>query len=198
MKKMLLISSLILSSFFSNATIHVINVWAGYLQFLPANLTVELGDTIQWLPLDQPSMVHTVTSTNIPVGAATFDQIWQAPADTFFQYIPLIAGLYEYECTPHAGIGIIGSFNVIDNSTAINDITEEQNKALVFPNPATNTFRFLEVEINTSFKIYGSNGALLLSGKTEEEVNISTLKPGMYFIEIIGNQSRRIEKFLKQ
>jgi len=56
------------------------------------DLTIQLGDTVQWLPLDFPSMVHTITSTNIPLGAPTFDQIWQAHADPFFQYVPPIAG----------------------------------------------------------------------------------------------------------
>ena len=72
------------------ATIHEILVWDGYMQFMPSDLTsVQLGDTIEWHPLDVPTMVHTVTSSNIPIGAIPFDQIWQAPADTFFQYIPI-------------------------------------------------------------------------------------------------------------
>ena len=80
------------------------------MQFLPqGNLdSVNVGDTVQWLPLDFPSMVHTITSSNIPLGAAPFDQIWQAPADTFFQYIPTHVGLYEYVCTPHIPMNMVG------------------------------------------------------------------------------------------
>ena len=59
-------------------------------------------------------MVHTITSSNIPIGANSFDQIWQAPADTFFQYIPQVEGFYEYVCTPHISFGMTGSFNVIN------------------------------------------------------------------------------------
>ena len=70
--------------------VHTVYVWDGYSQFVGADITIQLGDTVQWLPLDVPMMVHTITSTNIPSGAATFDQIWQAPADTFFQYRPTI------------------------------------------------------------------------------------------------------------
>ena len=116
MKKIFITLSIIISSFTSNATIHVVYVWDGYFQFLDADITIQLGDTVQWLPLDVPAMVHTITSTNIPSGAATFDQIWQAPADTFFQYVPQIAGLYEYECTPHAP-NMGGSINVIGGVT---------------------------------------------------------------------------------
>jgi plastocyanin len=124
MKKIILIL-LILSAFNSKGTIHQIQVWNGYFQFLPSNnITIQLGDTIQWIPLDPPTMSHTITSDNIPVGAVSFDQIWQLPADTFFQYIPQVVGLYQYVCTPHITLGMIGEFNVVNggctDSLAVN------------------------------------------------------------------------------
>ena len=126
MKKLFIILSIILSSFTSKATVHVVLVWDGYYAFLDANITIQLGDTVQWLPLDVPMMVHTITSTNIPAGAASFDQIWQAPADTFFQYVPQIAGLYEYECTPHISFGMVGSINVIGGVNGIKHYIEKE------------------------------------------------------------------------
>ena len=77
MKKLLIIIGLILTPYFAKSTIHEIKVWDGYMEFLPASLEIQLGDTIQWLPLDFPTMVHTITSTNIPAGADSFDEIWQ-------------------------------------------------------------------------------------------------------------------------
>ena len=116
MKKLLLILCII-SSFNSKGAIHQIQVWNGYFQFLPSsNITIQLGDTIQWIPLDPPTMTHTITSDNIPVGAVPFDQVWQLPADTFFQYIPQVAGLYQYVCTPHIPNGMIGEFTVTNGA----------------------------------------------------------------------------------
>ena len=69
-------------------------------------------------------MSHTITSSNIPAGAVPFDQIWQMPADTFFQYIPQVAGLYQYVCTPHIPMGMIGEFtvtNVVNTQTYVPD-----------------------------------------------------------------------------
>ena len=129
MKKLLLIL-LILSSFYVKGDIHQIQVWNGYYQFLPSNnITVQLGDTVQWVQLDPPTMTHTITSDNIPNGAIPFNQIWQLPADTFFQYIPQVAGLYEYVCTPHIPNGMIGEFTVIDGTAAIKEHTT--NKELL-------------------------------------------------------------------
>ena len=130
MKKLLLIL-LIISSFNSKGTIHKIGVWGGYYEFVPASITIQLGDTLQWEPFAGllPMMLHTITSDNIPSGAAPFDQVWQMPADTFFQYIPQVAGLYQYVCTPHIPNGMIGEFTVIDGTTAINEHTS--NKELI-------------------------------------------------------------------
>ena len=77
-----------------------------------------MGDTIEWEPYFGllPMMLHTITSDNIPVGAVSFDQVWQMPADTFFQYIPQVAGLYQYVCTPHIPNGMIGEFTVTNGS----------------------------------------------------------------------------------
>ncbi len=127
MKKILLIL-LIISSFNSKGTIHKIGVWGGYYQFVPPNITIQLGDTLQWEPFAGllPMMLHTITSGNIPVGAASFDQVWQMPADTFFQYIPQVAGLYEYVCTPHIPNGMIGEFTVITGNAAIKEDTTKK------------------------------------------------------------------------
>ena len=127
MKKLLFIL-IILSSFYVKGDIHQIQVWNGYYQFLPSNnITVQLGDTVQWVQLDPPTMTHTITSDNIPNGAIPFDQIWQLPADTFFQYIPQVVGLYQYVCTPHIPFGMIGEFTVVNGpQTYVPDDSFEQ------------------------------------------------------------------------
>jgi plastocyanin len=125
----------ILSSFTSKGTIHQIQVWSGYMQFLPPNnIVVQLGDTIQWTSLDPPTMSHTITSNNIPTGAVPFDQIWQMPADTFFQYIPQVAGLYQYVCTPHIPNGMIGEFTVINGSNTQTYVPDDNFEAYLEAN----------------------------------------------------------------
>ncbi|MFH1120926.1 MAG: dockerin type I domain-containing protein [Bacteroidota bacterium] len=90
----------------ANATKHIVNT-QNFI-FNPANLTgVFVGDTIRWVWVNG---VHTTTSTTIPPGAAS----WNSPISnsvTFFEYRVTIAGTYNYRCTPHVGIGMIGSFS---------------------------------------------------------------------------------------
>lgn len=202
MNKAIVILSVILSSFASKATTHIVNVWDGYFQFVDAlnfspDITIQLGDTVQWLPLDVPTMVHTITSSNIPAGAAAFDAIWQAPADTFFQYVPQVAGLYEYVCTPHEkAYGMVGSINVIGKPTGI--ITESISEInwSVYPNPTTDSFRFTESSSVFAYNMFTHRGELVLSGRTDEIVNVSMLSDGVYYVEIISDIPR-ILKFVK-
>jgi len=194
MKKLLVIClfSSLINPF--KATIHEILVWDGYMQFLPqGNLdSVNVGDTVQWLPLDFPSMVHTITSSNIPLGAAPFDQIWQAPADTFFQYIPTHVGLYEYVCTPHIPMNMVGSFNVVGNPSSISNIVSDLN-LFVYPNPTKGAINFKSNYLGFQFQIFDSNGSLVMHGKSLPNLDVSILPKGIYHLVVLGDKPRPIQ-----
>lgn len=195
MKQNILFWLLFTTPFFAKSTIHEIKIWDGYMQFLPASLEIQLGDTIQWLPLlGAPSMVHTITSSNIPVGAVAFDEIYQAPADTFFQYIPAVAGLYEYVCTPHIPMGMIGSFNVVSGTAEIRETSILD--LYIYPNPTCDFLNIKNKNVEFSYRIWTSQGKLLLAGKTLDIIDVTTLEKGNFLLEIIGDKSRVI-KFTK-
>ncbi len=179
------------------ATVHEILVWDGYMQFIPSNLiSVHLGDTIEWHPLDIPTMVHTVTSSNIPIGAIPFDQIWQTPLDTFFQYIPSKIGLYEYVCTPHIANGMTGSFNVEDTTLYISNNVFNISP-VIFPNPTNNYIQFSSKFNNLEFFIYEFSGKLVLSGISSSNFDISKLTSGIYYLVIIAPEPEKIKLIIK-
>ncbi|HET8572443.1 MAG TPA: PKD domain-containing protein [Edaphocola sp.] len=92
------------------ATIHVIDVGGSSgISFVPSSLTVTLGDTIKW---EWDNGSHTTTSTNIPAGAASWDEAINS-SNLSFTYVPTVPGDYDYKCTPHASLGMVGSFSVI-------------------------------------------------------------------------------------
>ncbi len=201
MKKWILIFAIICYTQTSQATIHKMLVWDGYFKFVEAvtfqsDITIQLGDTVQWLPLDIPSMVHTITSTSIPAGAASFDQIWQAPADTFFQYVPQMIGLYQYECTPHAvSFGMVGSITVINGPSSVNETSFP--KLVAYPNPAKDVIRINRTGYAIDYMIYDSFGEIKLSGITVNTIDISSLDSGLFFLRISGTKPQ-ILKILKQ
>jgi plastocyanin len=87
------------------ATKWVVNVQN--FSFSPSNLpSMAVGDTVRWVWINGS---HTTTSTTIPAGAAT----WDSPINsttTSFEYKVTLAGTYNYKCTPHASMGMVGSF----------------------------------------------------------------------------------------
>lgn len=190
MKKFTLVLFLLLSFSSAKATIHIVQVWDGYFQFIPNQLNIQLGDTIQWLPLDQPLMTHTITSSDIPVGALEFDQIWEAPADTFFQYVPTLIGVYDYVCTPHeVSFSMIGSFTV-EGPNGIDE--KELDSYRLYPNPATDYISIEESNKNLRYSILTLDGKVRLNGNLSERINISFLENGYYVIRLEGDRPKSI------
>jgi plastocyanin len=196
-KNLLIIFSCLLFAIKINATTHTIYVWSGYFIFVngatsnnlaTSPLTVQLGDTIQFLPLDPPTMMHTVTSTTIPAGATAFDQIWQLPADTFFQYVPAVVGVYNFECTPHVSMNMIGSFTVVSNTVGINQASQK-SECVVFPNPTVNS-----INLNVTKNLIGEhyflsdlNGKIFFRGElksVETLIDLNAMHSGNYILSI--------------
>jgi len=194
MKKLMTTSMLIVLFLKAHAVVHTVYVWDGYFQFTPSDITIDLGDTIQWLPLGggAPSMAHTITSSSIPATAASFDYTWQAPADTFFQYVPTVAGIYDYVCTPHVTMNMIGQFTVNNASTNIAEDYTTHEELLVYPNPTVSTISLLNNDKKYAFKIYSITGQIELEGNFNTQLDLSFLPNGMFVLELIGEHRKRI------
>lgn len=82
--------------------------------FSPSNINnVQIGDTIRWVWV---SGNHTTTSTSVPAGAAEWDSPITSTV-TSYEYRVTVAGSYSYVCTPHAGMGMTGTFTVVAGAT---------------------------------------------------------------------------------
>jgi plastocyanin len=72
------------------------------LNFAPAQVTVVVGvnNTISWLDNDTSATAHTVTSSSVPTGAASFDS-GSMSAGQRFTLTLTVPGTYKYGCTFH-------------------------------------------------------------------------------------------------
>jgi plastocyanin len=142
----------------AQATKWIVNV-QNY-SFSPSNLpNVIVGDTIRWVWV---SGSHTTTSTTIPAGAASWDHPITSGNPTY-EYRVTVAGNYNYKCTPHAGMGMVGSFTATGPTPALVSINPDQ---------ATqgDTFTATIVGSNTNFN--GSPSvSLSFSGNPNETIN---------------------------
>ncbi len=101
----------------------------GYMVFEPAVLSVQMGDTVTFVATD---MAHNSASIAgmIPEGASPwYGEISTDIAVTFDQ-----AGVYVYQCTPHAMMAMVGVINVGEgkgNLTAIKTAAEKKSTGFV-------------------------------------------------------------------
>jgi plastocyanin len=86
--------------------------------FLPADITIQMGDTVRWT---MAGPFHTVTDSP-SLGAPLFDTAI-LPTGGVFEFTfdeaaiaqsPRPNGVYDYFCTPHVSFGMIGSVTVQD------------------------------------------------------------------------------------
>lgn len=95
--------------------------------FNPSSISnVHPGDTIHWVWV---SGSHTTTSSSIPAGAATWDEPINSTS-TVYDYVPAVAGVYNYVCTPHATMGMVGSFTVVSNPDPLSVVASADNSSL--------------------------------------------------------------------
>jgi plastocyanin len=177
----------------TSAAVHTIIV--SDFSFSPASgVSANVGDTIRWI---WSSGVHTTTSSSIPTGATAWDAPITSSATTF-SYVPTLPGTYNYVCTPHAGMGMIGSF-MVSVPTGINEqaLTAELN---IYPNPAKNVV-FVTGEFNAGIlKITDIQGRLIYSKpfNGRSSVPLTEIPAGIYDISVIANGERATTKLIKE
>ncbi|MDX2442372.1 MAG: T9SS type A sorting domain-containing protein [Bacteroidales bacterium] len=173
--------------------------------FVPNTIAeVEIGDTIRW---EWVSGTHTTTSLSIPSGALSWDEPISSSSNSF-EYVIRENGTYNFKCTPHESVGMIGSFTV--NSVAsISDFQSSISEITLYPNPAKD-------QIHLSFEAGGSNAGFLrirdMLGKVINEtsidispggnqidVQIDYLRNGIYFLEMnIRDKKKIVKRFIKK
>ena len=111
MKKLLLTLSLFLLSIPSFAEDHYVRMLnsgeGGMMVFEPAVLSVNVGDTVNFVATD---MAHNSKSVLTPAGAKP----WMGKMSQDISVTFDTEGVYVYECTPHVMMAMVGVIKVGD------------------------------------------------------------------------------------
>ncbi len=162
---------------------HIVHV--GNYYFNPSVLNVSVGDTVrfQW---DAGS--HTTTSGIIPAGAEDWDEDIKNSSQVFDYHVEF-AGVYNYVCTPHAAMGMIGSFTASAPSVGI--VENNGRELQIYPNPSRGIFKVvtgstLEEEAEISlFDISGKTlSAEMVNHAATLNFDLSEYPRGYYFIRL--------------
>lgn len=170
--------------------------------FDPQNFSVSVGDTIRWV---WTSGLHTTTSADIPAGAAAWDSFLMETVP-MFEYVVTVPGTYNYVCTPHVNIGMIGSFTATGTLGIADNIST--NSLKIYPNPANSRASLSVVAERTSdasISIYDLLGnqirrddITIKQGPNKIELPVTDILPGIYFIELrYDDQSAIVRRFVK-
>lgn len=198
-----------LSSFTSKALIISVSV-SDYV-FSPANITINLGDTIIWTWFNSSgsqaaTSSHTTTSTNIPVDAAPWDEPITS-ASPVFSYVPTILGSYNYICTPHFGMGMTGHFTVIGSAGIETSLSATLNLNSI--NPAAKELKLIYTipkSMNLNIKMYNIMGTEMFTfissaqnaGVHTETFAIPNLSDGIYIIALESKEAILYKKIFIQ
>ncbi|MEZ5066522.1 MAG: plastocyanin/azurin family copper-binding protein [bacterium] len=94
-------------------------------RFVPADVTIQPGDTVRWVNTDEFSLEHGTcsgTGSSDPLAG----QLWQSPSLPYGQWFEHTfddPGMFEYFSVPHEFAGMFGVVRV-GNSTDIPDIED--------------------------------------------------------------------------
>jgi plastocyanin len=163
----------------SNAAQHIVGVGVNNTNtFTPPFFTASVGDTVSWVLV---TGTHTVVSTNVPVGAASFSSPSLSTLGDMFMYTITTAGTYDYFCSIH-GVMMSGSFTA-SVSTGLGDISPG-SCSVVYPNPFTDKITI--VSNGSYIEILNLLGEKVTSFTTINaqpgfEINLSSLRAGIYF-----------------
>jgi len=154
---------------------------------------MDLGDTIRFIPEGTTTQIHTITSVVVPTGASTFNEIWQPPADTFFQYIPQFEGGYVFEDSPFSQSHNMTGIFVVSSTVGTTSLPFVVLN--IYPNPTFEKLYIDGLNSETHYTIISDQGSVVQKGITSSEINVIKLPNGNYSI-IIG-ENEVLTRFVK-
>lgn len=78
--------------------------------------------------------------------------------------------------------------------------TENTEKTTVFPNPTTSSISIKNIDRETEYKIFNVSGEIVLNGIISElnEIKMTELQTGIYFIELKNDNMLTVKKIIKK
>ena len=188
----------------TNATVITVNVED--FEFSPSDFTINIGDQVMWM-WDNSAGSHTTTSTTIPAGAASWDQPINQN-EQMFTYTATVAGSYDYICTFHASMGMVGHFTVL-NTTGVSEVPAAPTLSLNGASPVKDNLqvtyslpsnselnlRLIDMAGRSVRTFFSSNKS---AGVFTETYSVAGLRKGIYFLEMEAGDSRISKKIAIQ
>lgn len=164
------------------------------LTFVPAQVTITVGDTVRWF---NTGGTHNVNGTMLayPDNPESFGNA--VGSGWVYAHKFTMPGTYNYHCDPHLSFGMTGVVIVEDISVGLEEISPRIVQQ-VFPVPASD---FVVLQLNdeqsqllarTRIKLYDQAGrehvSQAIAGRSRVELNVRDLPAGCYFYQLIDGE----------
>ncbi len=143
----------------------------------------------------------------------TFDGIYGSSytEDYGQSWIRIDSGVQYISCKfLNNSVGWAGGFNTIPNTngvykwqnlTSVDPIEETVNEIVIYPNPASESFRIIipEIFINGSIEVYNMVGQQVFTDKivsTNLFINSNSWEKGVYLVRFMGNKGHELRKIV--
>ena len=193
----------------SSATVVIVN--SGFT-FSPAEITINGDDIIDF----QLGSSHNAVEVSQSTWAANGNTPLPGFSTPFGggQVAELTPGVHYYVCTPHASGGMKGTITVT-GASGINDNTSDIPAFDLYPNPSTGKFilqygnpgfsngNLYDDDLQASMEIFNLSGGKIYElpgfiARVSNEIDISSLSDGVYFVRIYDRKKIYTQKLIKQ
>ena len=172
--------------------------WANDGSSANINITIEVGDIVEWTWGTGVHNVQTVkgSSNNTEDLDSGFFNI----VGNVFSYTFNTVGNTDYECDPHPN-NMFGTITVVaDGSLSTSEA--RRLKFEMFPNPASNkvSIQLPSGSENATVEFYDSLGRLALSKKVtriNNKMDVNALSKGIYILKVFTADQIGSQKFIK-
>ena len=150
--------------------------------FTPQNITINIGETVIF---DNINGFHNVdgTQTTFPSNPESFGNGAAASAPWNYEHTFTVAGTYDYNCTPHASLGMDGTITVLGGATDDVIISEIMYNP---PESGTDSLEFIEIFNNGSDAVDLEGWSLVGATFTFPAV---TIAPNQFLVTCVNSSA---------
>lgn len=120
------------------------------------------------------------------------------PLKELYEYISGTTPTWENLQLEYAKIGNSKYGNKPIITTSLEEVSKTSIETTIYPNPVRNSL-FINSKVKVQdVKVYTSSGSLIQLPIDNNQLNVSHLKSGLYFLNIVNNSDNLLLKFVKQ
>jgi plastocyanin len=153
--------------------------------FTPADITINLGDTVIWTNTEG---THNVNGTKdiYPDNPESFGN--DIGVGWTFSHVFTIPGDYSYQCDLHVAFGMTGKITVMEGVTTGTDWKVQKNGFTLYPVPASDYLTVDPEGVVESVSVCTIDGSRILDSEvrtdSEFQLSLKGINPGIYILRL--------------